>query len=183
MVEQGDARLGRRRKIHLNMVEAAYIVTQEEFTEAQKLWCPRVARKIPGYWPMQLTGTAAGACLGVAIVHLAAQFSVPLVASIILYFLVIQWRKRAARTYQYEAKGRLHEQVKVRFDEAGYHDEKENHCGGWISWQGFSGWRETSTIFVLGRAVSFITVPKRPLSILQQEELRQLLQNRISNRS
>lgn len=165
------------------MVEAAYTVTQEEFTEAQKVWCPQVARQIPGYWLMQIAGVAFGACLGVAIVNLRAKFAVPLAVTLTLYFLVIQWRKRAARKYQYESKGLVREQVTVRFDDAGYHDEKEEHCGGWISWAGFSGWRETSAIFVLGRALTFITVPKRPFSPQEQEELRDLFRNKIQTGS
>ena len=165
------------------MIEAVYTITEAEFLEAQKLWCPQVARKIPGYWVMQTTAALFGICFGLSLRYLPAPLLVGSIASFCLVLAVGQWRKRAARKYQYQQKNLSHEETSVRFDDEGYRDHKANACGGWINWDGFSAWRETPRIFVLGRGVMFITVPKRPFTAEQQDQLRALFLQRIQEKA
>lgn len=149
--------------------------------EAQRLWCPQVARRVPGYWLMQITAGIFGACFGWSLRYQPFPLIVASILSFCSVLVVGQWRKKAARKYQYKFKNESLEETSVRFDDEGYRDHKANKCGGWINWDGFSGWRETPRIFVLGRGVMFITVPKRPFSSEQQEQLRSLFAQRIRN--
>ena len=161
------------------MIEATYTITESEFLEGQKTWCPQAAKKIPGYWPMQATGALFGACLGTSLGHLPHWLALTEAGSLILYFGTMQWRKRKARSYQYSVKHDPTETVTTKLDDIGYHYSKQSACGGWLAWNHFTGWRETDHLFILGHGLMYIAIPKRPFSPDDQVTIRAMLRARI----
>lgn len=161
------------------MIEGTYTISELEYTEARKAWGPQELRKVPGYWAMQLVGAAFGACFGFSLFRLPLTLAIALSTTFLLYLGILEWRKRAARSYQYRVKHDPSETISIRLDEVGYHFHKEPACGGWLGWSHFTGWREAENTFVLGHGLVYIGIPKRSFSIEVQKEIREMLRARI----
>lgn len=161
------------------MIDVTYSISQPEFIEAQKMWCSREYKKLPGKTLYQTVSVVFGVFLGLSLPHLPLWLIASVSMCLIALVLVGQWRKNAVREYQFAQNAKQMEGIRVHIDEAGYQDEKADVCGGWISWSNFTGWRESPSIFVLGRNLKFVTIPKAPLSSEQQQELRALLQSHL----
>jgi hypothetical protein len=157
------------------MIDVVYTLSQVEFAEAQRIWCSRELKKLPGRVMVQIVSIIFGGFLGFSFWFLPRWLSFALGVSLLLIVSVGQWRKKALRRYQFSLHADRMEAVHIYIDEMGYRDEKASICGGWIAWQGFTGWSESPNIFVLGRNLTFIAVPKSAIATEQQEELRALL--------
>ena len=157
------------------MIDVTYTLSQTEFSEAQKIWCSKQVKKLPGYVLYQVFSVVFGGLVGWSFrylpIWLIGALSVSMLANVAVYL----WRKKAIRRYQYSANAELMEAVQIHIDEVGYRNEKSGRCGGWIAWDGFTGWLENKKIFVLGRNMTFIVIPKAALSTEEQAELRSLV--------
>lgn len=161
------------------MIDTTYTISEAEFAQANALWCGDAAKKLPGYIPLQITYGVFGACIGWSLHYMPAWLWIALILSMLAVQLIVRWRRKVIRKRQFlHMSGRISD-VHVRIDETGYADEKPNCCRGWNAWAGFTGWKEGSLVFVLGRNLSFTTVPKAALSLEQQDELRALLKAQI----
>lgn len=157
------------------MIDLTYTISESEFIEAQTLWCPAAVKKLPGRVILNAAYLIFAGFLGWSIPHLAGWLQIALEGSLIGIVLIARWRRRSVARFQYFSTRDQFEDLHIRIDESGYSDEKPGRSGGWITWQGFTGWKEGSTVFVLGRTLQFITVPKAALSTEQQADLRALL--------
>ncbi len=161
------------------MIDTTYTISEAEFAQANALWCGDAAKKLPGHIPLQITYAIFGACIGWSLHYMPAWLWIALILSMLAVQLIVRWRRKVIRKRQFlHMSGRISD-VHVRIDETGYEDEKPDCCRGWNAWTGYTGWREGSLVFVLGRNLSFTTVPKAPLSLEQQDELRALLKSQI----
>ncbi len=163
------------------MIDAVYTVSQSEFTEAQQIWCSRELKKLPGRVLVQVVSIIFGGFLGFGFHYLPRWLSIALGVSLLLIVLVSQWRKKAVRRYQFSLNADRMEAMHIYIDETGYRDEKASVSGGWIAWPGFTGWSEGPNVFVLGRNLNFIPVPKSAIAPEQQEELRALLREHLGS--
>jgi hypothetical protein len=163
------------------MIDAVYTVSQSEFTEAQRIWCSRELKKLPGRVLVQVVSVIFGVFLGMSFGYVPAWLEIALGTSLLVIVLVCQWRKKAIRNYQFSMNADRMEAVHIHIDETGYRDEKTSVCGGWIAWPSFTGWRESTNVFVLGRNLTFITLPKSAIATEQQEELRALLRQHLGS--
>jgi hypothetical protein len=161
------------------VIETTYTISQPEFIEAHKMWCSTEYKRFPGRTLQLVLCAFLGGAIGGTIFFSPPWLSVALYLSLFAMIFVSRWRQNAIRKYQFTQNAKQMEEVHVRFDDMGYHDEKADMCGGWIAWGNFSGWREGSTFFVIGRNLTFVTVPKAALTPEQQQELRSLLQSRL----
>jgi hypothetical protein len=161
------------------MIQTVYAISRSEFVEAQKIWYSLEFKKLPGHWLLQVVSFIFGGFIYWSFRYLPAWLVLALVLSLLAQVLVTSWRKKAIRRYQYSMNAERFQEVEVRIDESGYRDQKAGECEGWIAWKSFTGWRESSEIFVLGRNLSFVTVPKRALAPSEQEELRAMLRARF----
>ena len=91
------------------------------------------------------------------------------------------WRKKATRKHQYAANEEFMEEVHVHIDQTEYRSEKPEICESWMKWSSFTGWRESRNVFVFGRNLNFVTIPKGVLTPEQQNELRLLLQSHLGS--
>jgi hypothetical protein len=157
------------------MIAVTYTISEANFNEAQKLWCPTASRNLPGRHLILGVSVILGGFIGWSLHFLPAWLSGCIGGSLLVLILVTQWRKKALRRYQFSLRAKGFEGVDVWIDSDGYRDERAGVCGGWIAWSSFTGWRETPNIFVLGRDLTFVTVPKSALSADQQAELRSIL--------
>ena len=161
------------------MIDTVYTVSEAEFSQANTIWCGGAARKIPGYVPLQFTYAVFGACIGWSLRYLPSWLWIGLILSMVAVQLIVRWRRKFLKKRQFlHMSGRMAE-LHVQIDDSGYRDEKSGCCGGWNAWSGYTGWKEGPLVFVLGRNLSFTTVPKAPLSPEQQTELRLLLESKI----
>jgi hypothetical protein len=161
------------------MIDITFDLSQAEFSEAQQMWCPKELKKLPGRTLYQIISIIFGGFIGWSFQYLPAWLIGALCLSMLANVSLYLWRKKAIRRYQYSANAELMESVKVHIDETGYRNEKSTMCGGWIAWDGFNGWRESKNIFVLGRNLTFISLPKTAMSSAQQDELRTLLNSHL----
>jgi YcxB-like protein len=161
------------------MIETTYAISQNEFSEAQKIWCSRELKKLPGRWLIQTVGILLGGFIGWSFKYLPLWLVLAIAALLLAQVAVSMWRKKAIRRYQYSMNAERFQEVEVWIDESGYRDRKSGECEGWIAWKSFTGWRESADVFVLGRDLTFVTVPKRALNPMQQEELRAILKTRL----
>lgn len=165
------------------MIETTYSVTEAEYVEAQALWCPIAVRKLPGHWLYQGTLILIATCMA-WVAHFAPVLSVLAWASSVwLWFIVLNWRKKAIRKYQYSLAAERMQNVSLRIDEGGFHEHKENSGTCFIPWNQFSGWREGKSIFVLGMNLTPIPIPKSCLLPGQQASLRSTLETSIKSRT
>lgn len=163
------------------MIETTYTLAEEDFQEASRLWCKKEVKKLPGHTLVLCLAAAFGGLLAHAIVSFPPWYGASLAGLTICWVLLSKWRRKAIAHRQFEMKGSETCDIKIRIDDLGYNDEKADSCGGWIHWPGFSGWRETPRIFVLGRQLQFITIPKSGLTSEQQTELRALLEAKLGH--
>jgi hypothetical protein len=161
------------------VISTTYAISETEFVEAQKIWCSRELKKLPGRWLIQSVSILFGGFIGWSLTYLPRWLVVGLCGSLLAQVLVSVWRKKAIRHYQYSLNADRFREVEVQIDESGYRDQKPGVCSGWIGWNDFTGWRESDNVFVLGRNLSFVTVPKRALAPEEQQELRELLNARF----
>ena len=161
------------------MIDTVYTVSETEFSQANVIWCGGAARKVPGYVPLQLTYALFGACIGWSLHYLPAWLWISLILSMVAVQWIVRWRRKFLKKRQFvHMSGRMAE-VHVQIDDSGYRDEKPGCCSGWNAWSGYTGWKEGSLVFVLGRNLSFTPVPKASLSQEQQTQLRYLLESKI----
>jgi hypothetical protein len=163
------------------VISTNYAISETEFVEAQKIWCPRELKKLPGRWLLQAVSIVFGGFVGWSFIYLPRWLVVGLCGSLLAQVVVSAWGKKAIRHYQFTLNADRFREVEVEIDESGYRDQKPGVCGGWIDWKDFTGWRESDNIFILGRNLSFVTVPKRALTPEQQQELRKVLSARFSS--
>jgi hypothetical protein len=156
-----------------------YAISETEFTEAQKIWCTKEYKKLPGRWVVQAVAIIFGGFVGWSFIYLPTWLVLALCGSLLAQMVVSAWRKKAIRHYQYSLHSERFREVEVQIDDTGYRDQKPGVCEGWIGWNDFTGWRENTNVFVLGRNLSFVTVPKRALTQEQQQELRGMLNDRF----
>jgi hypothetical protein len=164
------------------MIEAVYTLTEEEFIEGSKIWCPQAVKKVPGYWPLQIFFFAFCAGIGLGLHYYPPKFQVVMAVLFFGWLGISQWRRSAARKYQYQSKSNQREEVSVKLDDVGYHDNKAGVCGGWIAWSGFTAWRETENIFLLGRDLNYVSIPKRPFTEEQQDEIREMIRANVQGK-
>jgi hypothetical protein len=162
------------------VISTVYAISEPEFTEAQKAWCSREFKKLPGRWVIQTVSIIFGGLVGWSFKYLPLWLVLALSGSLLAQIVVSAWRKKAIRHYQYSLSAERFREVEVQIDESGYRDQKPGVCECWIGWKDFTGWRESANVFILGRNLSFITVPKRVLTPEQQQELRGMLNDRFS---
>ncbi len=163
------------------MIEFRYSVTEKEFQEAQRLWCSKLSKQLPGRALLLVVAAAAVLLLSFVLQSVPLSLSLPSWLLLIVLYAINRWRGRASRLSIYQQIAPQLTEVQARFDEFGYHDEKPNSGGGWIAWARFQGWREAPEVFLLGLPLTFLTVPKKALSIPEQQELRALLVERIGS--
>lgn len=161
------------------MIETSYTLSEADFQEASQLWCKKEVKKLPGHTMVLCLAVIFGGLLGHAIGHLPLWYGIAVAATAVAWVVLSKWRRKAIAHRQFELMGAEGSDIRVRIDDLGYSDEKAESCGGWIRWAGFSGWRETPRIFVLGRRLHFVTIPKSALTQEQQAELRTLLQRKL----
>ena len=163
------------------MIEMVCAVSLAEATEARKLWLPKEVKKLPGHTLVLAASVISGCFLGFSLPYLPLWLRITLSASLLGLVGIIEWRKKAIRKYQHAINAEHRETARVRLDETGYHDEKEGSCRCWIGWSGFSNWREGPNIIILGRKLTYLTLPKAALSKEQLDELRTLLKSKIGD--
>lgn len=164
------------------MIETTYSLKQEEFVEAQKLWCPQATKRLPGAWLMTSVYIAFGVLFGLSISQIPIAIGTALALWFIAFLALAAWRQRLLLKAQYEQMGEAVNDVSLRLDDQGFHDFKEGSGSCSIAWRRFTGWREGTNVFILGLNLQFITIPKAALSPDQQNELRSLLQTSIHPR-
>ena len=161
------------------MIEAVYTVTAEEHAESQKLWCTPELKKLPGRRLLLAVSTALGVCIGLSLSRLPWWLALAMALSLASIWTVTLWRKKALKRYQYLLKQADLSNVHARIDDEGYHSERAGESSCWMGWRSFSGWRESAGVIVLGRHLTYITLPKSAFTTEQQEELRALLRRNI----
>jgi hypothetical protein len=161
------------------MIQMVYTISEAEFSEAQKLWCSRELKKLPGRWLTQGVGVLFGGFIGGSFHYLPLWLVCSLGGSLFALILVGQWRRKAIRHYQYTISAERFNDIEVSIDESGYRDRKAGKSEGWIGWSDFTGWRESANVFILGRNLTFVTIPKRALTAAQQDDLRVTLNTRL----
>ena len=163
------------------MIEMICAVSLAESNEARKLWCPKEVKKLPGHTLVLGASVFFGCCLGISLPYLPLWLGITLSVSFLALVGIIEWRKTAIRKYQHAVNAEHRETAHVRLDETGYHDEKEGSCRCWIGWSGFCNWREGPNTIILGRKLTYLTLPKAALSKEQLNELRTLLKSKIGD--
>jgi hypothetical protein len=158
------------------MIEAVYTISEREFAEAQKLWCTQAVRKLPGHFILQGVLLSFLVLIVLSVPYLPFWLAMSFSGCMAIFAGLCFWRKKALVKSQYAQMEDRLRSVSVRIDDDGYHDYKQDSGSGWIAWKQFSGWREGSQVFVLGISMNFLTIPKAPLSVDQQNELRTRLQ-------
>jgi hypothetical protein len=161
------------------MIEITFAISEPEFAEAQKMWCPAVVKKLPGRIPYLVVIFSLAALIGWTLHNSPVGYQLAIGFFLVALVVVSKWRKKAIVKYQYSLNAERYKEVHARIDDTGYHDERPNESHSWVSWSLLTGCLEGSTVFVLGRDLSFITVPKRALSPDQQDELRAMLKDRF----
>jgi len=161
------------------MIETTYTLAEEDFQEASKLWCKKEVKKLPGHALVLALAGIFGVFMGMGLSKLPPWHTLAFALIMLTWVLLSKWRRKAIAHRQFEMKGTESRDIRIRIDDTGYSDEKTDSCGGWINWPGFSGWRETPRIFVLGRQLQFVTIPKSGLTSEQQNDLRALLQAKL----
>ena len=163
------------------MIDVRYSVTQEEFQQAQKLWCPAQIKKVPGRYLVLGLGITLGVLVGWSLHYLPLWLSSSIYGLMLATYFAQRWRRRKALVFQYDRMRKDLEDISVRFDDVGYHYAREaRHEGSWM-WPAFTGWREGPLVVVIGRGLSFVTVPKRALNAQEMETLRTLLGRNVCN--
>jgi len=157
------------------VIKTTYTISEAEFVEAQKVWCAKEARKLPGRSLVFGLSIVLGVCIGLSFTYLPIWLSTAFVLTLAAQIAASYWRKRALRSHAYAVNSKRMEEVRVQIDDAGYQDERPGLCGGWMKWDSFTGWQEAKSVFILGRNMTFVTIPKRGLESSQQDELRTLL--------
>ncbi len=163
------------------MIETTFTISQDDFIEAQKPWCAREVKKLPGRLLLRNVSIVFGGFVGWSFHYLPVWVALSTATSLLALCLVTQWRKKALRRYQYARRIRIAETAHVRIDETGYHDDRPEMCKCWMAWGTFTGWIETSRVFIMGRDLTYITIPKASLSDEQQGELRALLNQKLGH--
>jgi hypothetical protein len=161
------------------MIQTAYTISETEFAEAQQIWCTLALKKLPGRWLVLGVSLLMGGFIGWSFQYLPFWLVCALGGSLLAFLFISQWRKKAIRHYQYTTNAEQWSDIEVWIDESGYRDEKLGRCGGWTAWTAFTGWREGTNVFILGRNLFFIPVPKSALTLEQQQELRTMLTARF----
>jgi hypothetical protein len=161
------------------MIDTTYSISQANFLEAQKMWCSDGYKHLPGRILYQFVSIVFGVLVGWSLRYLPLWMIGAVSVSLIAFYLVGQWRKNAIRKFQYSQNANQMQNMQVQIDETGYRDKKEGISEAWVSWNNFEGWRESKTIFVIGRNLNFVTIPKAGLTAEQEQELRDLLRSSV----
>jgi len=161
------------------VIETTYFISQAEFIAAHKMWATLEYKRLPGRTLQSAACVIFGCALVVSFLYMPIGIAVALYMSLVAIILIGHWRRGEIRKYQYSQNAKQMEGLHVRIDDSGYWDEKTGIAGGWIAWTSFTGWLESPSVFVIGRNLTFTTVPKSALSTEQQQELRSLLQSHI----
>jgi len=127
------------------MIETAYAISRSEFAEAQKIWCSRELKKLPGRWLIQAVSILLGGFIGWSFKYLPPWLVLAIAVSLLAQVAVSMWRKKAIRRYQYSMNAERLLELEVWIDELGYRDRKSGECEGWIAWKSFTGWVKALT--------------------------------------
>jgi hypothetical protein len=157
------------------MIRTSYVVSQSEWAEAQQLWSKRASTKLPGSKGLKWVGFSLGIPIGLSVHYIPLWLSGLFALYLLGAYLFDRWRKKAIRQYLYAQATDRDQETELTIDDDGYTSERPgfNECR--MKWRCFTGWREGSTVFVLGRSIQFCIVPKSSLDEQQRTELRDVL--------
>ncbi|MDQ2924663.1 MAG: YcxB family protein [Acidobacteriota bacterium] len=162
------------------MIETTFAISEPEFAEAQKMWCPAVVKKLPGRIPYLTIIFSLAALIGWTLHNSPVGYQLAIGFFLIALVVVSKWRKKAITKYQYSLNAERYKEVRAKIDDSGYFDHRPDESNSWLAWSLITGWLEGKTVFVLGMNLNFITIPKRALSSEQQDELRATLRARFN---
>ena len=162
------------------MIQTRYVVSRDEWREAQILWAQRACRKLPGTKGVKWIGLLLGIPIGLSLQYIPHWLTALFIFYLVSSYLFDRWRKKAIREFLYTQATDRGEETDLTVDDDGYRTERPGFNECWMKWRCFTGWREGRSVFVLGRNTQFCIVPKSCLTNEQQVELRDILKSRLA---
>jgi hypothetical protein len=167
------------------IIDIHYTITKPEYVEAQQLFIKRKRRKSSVVLRRIFALVLA---ISVGIVVTLNSHSVALTAGVVLGYILLvlailllgPLAQRFILSRRFTTEVRLLTNVHIVIDEASYRAKIPGIGESVTEWTAFTSWLEGKQVFELIVGYTFRPIPKRLLSLQQQDELRTLLAQKIA---